>query len=93
LRGVTLGEHSFRLEASREYVGWITFHNDELPLRLNALLARSLRISAQASRRGLSVCRSQVAWRKDRLDCAFGFSVDSGRDRRTGNISYQRYDS
>ncbi|KAN0122338.1 hypothetical protein V8E51_000664 [Hyaloscypha variabilis] len=37
---VISGVHSFRFEASRENPGWTTFHNDELPLRLNALLAK-----------------------------------------------------
>ncbi len=33
-------EHSFRFEASKENPGWTTFHNDEIPLRLNALLSQ-----------------------------------------------------
>ena len=37
---VISGEHSFRFEASKENPGWTTFHNDELPLRLNVLLAK-----------------------------------------------------
>lgn len=34
------GEHSFRFDQSKENPDWPTFHNDELPLRLNVILMK-----------------------------------------------------